>query len=194
MPDTLATFESNSIPSSRADGLHRASGQSDNWTPRTFVARVISVTRPLLNDDGSLRQGVDTAQIVKALEPLMGRYTVEDAVLAADLMEVAQEIASDIENSALASVWFTLRDFICSAEGSSSACAVARAIFVGNERVGFSPECRSTIIEALRWDVLNRESGNWGGNLFGGRDANEDSVFEEQPWWEHRATILNRAN
>jgi hypothetical protein len=106
-------------------------------------------------------------------------------------IETGQTIASGIENSALALVWFTLRDFICSAEGSSQACAVARATFVGRERGGLSPACRSTIIEALRWDVLNRSSGIWDGNLFGSQDSNKDSTFEEQPWWEHRATILS---
>lgn len=160
------------------------------WTPQALILPALAAVRPLVDDRGEDREGVDHAQICKALDSLMGHFNVSDAVLASGLFKSAQAIASGLDSSILATVWFTLRAFICSAEGSSSACAVARSCYVSGERDGLSPDCRATLLDALQGDVLAFDSGVWHGWLFGGREANPDSDFVERPWWWHRAQLL----
>lgn len=160
------------------------------WTPTDFVSRILAAMRPLIRIDGDIGKNIETPQIVEVLEPLMGRFTVCDAVLASGLVRQAEGCKDGAENTALSTVWFELRDFICSAEGTSPACASARADFIQRERAGLSPECRTTVLEALRMDVVDFASNRWDGSLFGGRDADPDGPFVEKPWWEHRAALL----
>lgn len=160
------------------------------WTPRSLISPALAALRPLIDDREMMRTGVGDAQICNALEPLMGHFNVSDAVHVSALIVSAQATTLGTENSALSSVWFMLRKFICCARGASPACAVARAAYFADERDGMSPACRATVAHAFQGDILSFSLGGWDGWLFGGRDDKRDSDFDEQPWWEHRAEML----
>jgi hypothetical protein len=172
-------------------GAARPAPSPATCAPRDFVSRILAAMHPLTDADGEIGKDVGNQQIAEALAPLMGHFTVYDAVLMMGTLGYAQDIANSRDNTTLSRVWFVLRDFVCSAEGTSPACGAARVHFLREECDGLSANCRKTVFEALRSDVLNFSLGRWDGLLFGGRNANPEGPFAETPWWTRRGRLLS---
>jgi hypothetical protein len=107
------------------------------------------------------------------------------------MLDYAKDIANNRENTTLNCVWFALRDFVCSAEGTSPACGAARGYFLRERSADLSPDCHRTAFDAMKYDILNFSLGRWDGSLFGGRNADPEGPFEEALWWTCRERLLS---
>lgn len=174
-------------------------------SPMALAEAIAAAVFQLWDAEGNKpRPGVGIPELVAALSPIMGEYTVADAVLMEQQLNLAEYVSYSIPEwnkqdmgSALCHVKYMLRDFVCCADASTAACRIARAHFYIDENGGsrgraLSPANKKLIADALAGDLLWATSSE-PGHLFCGRDSHADSAFVEEPWWIHRQKSLKGA-
>lgn len=107
-----------------------------SFTPSTFIEQATAAVLPLVDEDGtSLRDGKTMIDVIEAMRPLFGHYTVEDAIYAHQMLKGAyvhwSEPAKgdDPRVQAICEAREALMHFICHAISTGPACAAARAAF-----------------------------------------------------------------
>lgn len=138
---------------------------------------------------------------INALKPIIGHFTISDAVLLVGALEGASQWhvyggkrAADSEYAGLAG--HSLHRFICSGAAASPACASARAGYFFTEKSrSWSDEDRKMFVISLSYDVIGLRWGEenyWCGSLFGGGTIDPDDANEPETWWDRRERMLSQ--
>jgi hypothetical protein len=130
------------------------------FLPRAFIEAVTDAVLPLIDDrDGTQYiQGKSHHDARRALVPLFGEYTVEDAVHVHRMLRHADghwRPRHDIDDPrvhALYEAREALVRFICHAQGSGPACAAARAAFA-HEGDGDGDMLTDDLYDALHYRI-----------------------------------------
>lgn len=164
--------------------------------PMSFVDSVTMAMEPLFDASWSVRKEVSTADMIDALRPIMGEFTVADAAfVCAALDNIANfGCVQGAKRSAAEFVAFLLEDFICSAAATSPQDAAARSAYVNFGERYLGDADRLLMMHSLAWDVRAIQYNNFTeGQLFGGKDASDENDFKEEPWWISRERRLKEA-
>jgi hypothetical protein len=151
-----------------------------SFTPSAFVEQVTAAVLPLIDPEHGtdLREGKTLADVIEAVVPLFGHYTVEDAVYAHQTLRHAATHWSEPVNGddprahAIFEAREVLTHFICRAMSTSPACAAARAAFA-QEGDGDGEELPEDMSKPLHFriscDVAVLRKGRFDGERFAGR-------------------------
>ena len=164
--------------------------------PMAFVDSIAKAMEPFLDTSYSVRKGVSTADMVEALRPIMGQYTIADAAFVRDALENIANYGcvQDIKRSAAEFTSSLLEDFICSGAAASPQDAAARSSYVNFGKRYVGERDSLLLMLSLTDDVRAIQRGDFTeGQLFGGKDASEDNAFVEEPWWVSREKRLEQA-
>lgn len=151
------------------------------FSPSAFVEQVIEATLPLVDDKGDrMKKGVTRADVVRALQPLFGRYTVFDAVLVHFMLDPAGntdgETADGKDNPRSHAIFLAreaIIDFACNARASSARCAETRAYLAEHE--GDMDEApHGSVLGTIAADVRHVSRRRYRGQRFGDIVAGRD--------------------
>jgi hypothetical protein len=154
------------------------------FSPASHVETLIQAVLPLVDHtDGTvLRPGCGISDVIEALTPYFGDYTVADAALMFDFIEAAQEICpganpapgvDDPRGGAVFQIRKALEYFACSAQASSPRCVEVRPNLLDaadKDEIGLDGEddlrrsIKRDIKQLLRSDFSRGErfgSDNW---------------------------------
>ena len=149
------------------------------FTPSAFIEQVTAAVLPLADKDGiSLREGKTMVDVVEAVLPLFGHYTVEDAVYAHRMLKGAgchwtEPLDRDDPRAhAIYEAREVLMHFICHATSTGPACAAARAAFA-QDGDGDGDELPADLSNPLHFrishDIVDLRRGQFsGGERFAG--------------------------
>jgi len=126
--------------------------------------------------DGTiLRDGKSRADVREALLPIFGRYTVEDAVYAHQMLRgtnvhwsVAEGKGDDPRQHAIYEAREALVHFICHGHSTSPACAAARAAFA-EDKDGDGDDLPDDLYDILHFQISHDISDLRSGRFFGER-------------------------
>lgn len=163
----------------------------------TELLRAISVAAAGYLDGDTVRdRAANQLKMIDALRPIIGHFSVADAVLLKDGIYAASGSGcyAHAAGEALEAVAGLLEDFICSAPATGAEDVGCRSIYVMNQR-SLSPRDRAVLAQRLALDIYELQHNNFGeGQLFGGQDAfPEKNEHQNRPWWKRRAEILKEA-
>lgn len=195
---SIQSITSPKAPSGHLDGASSA-GTPPN-SPLVLVDKLIDAVLPLTGEDGG--RSPSDREVVTASRPIIGHFTISDAVLAIGFLEAADRFMifsgrRGSANNAAILVVRLLHKFICSGAASGPACAAARAAYVfGKESPGhWTDEDRRLVALSMAWDIDSLKWGDdhyWTGSLFGGGNIDPDEVNEPEDWWDLRQRKLSK--
>lgn len=155
-----------------------AVGTSRAFSPTAFMEQVIEAVLPLIGESGTeLREGATDTDVVLALQPLFGHFTVFDAVMVHFMLDPAgntdSETADGRDNPRSHAI-FTAREalihFACNARASSARCAEARAYLAEHEG-DMDQAPHGSVLSTIGSDVKYVSRGRYRGQRFGDIDG-----------------------
>ena len=140
------------------------------------MEQVIEAVLPFIDEDGThLREGKTDTDVVIALQPLFGHFTVFDAVMVHFMLDPAGNTdceTPDGKDNPRSHAVFLAReaiiDFACNARASSARCAEARAYLA--EQEGDMDEAAGNVLGTIGADVKYVSRGRYRGQRFGDID------------------------
>jgi hypothetical protein len=163
-----------------------AADQLSVFSPSSFEERLIEAVLPLIDESGTgLREGKTELDVVRALQPIFGHFTVYDAVMVHFMLAPAGETDGETpdgkDNPRTHAVFLArmaIVDFVGNARASSARCAEARAYLAEHE--GDMAETTSgAVFRTIAADVKYVSRGRYRGQRFGDIDAQMDHWL---PW------------
>lgn len=145
---------------------------------------------------------VTSLDIADALSPVIGHFTVSDAVLLIDGIAAATgghicTLEDGGKSDCLGLVVRQLHEFICSGSAAGPACAAARASYAlrrGAYPCTWTDEDRRVVSIMLASDIQTLRFGAgqyWCGSQFGGGAIDPRNENEPEDWWELRRRMLS---
>lgn len=168
-------------------------------SPSRLIPAAIAAVTPLLDpaEDAlsALRAGLGHKDVATALDPIIGTFTVADAVMVADAVDMAadyQSIFTSNDSAALTVTWFALRDFILSAHPTCREDVAAREGYLIAQSTTIPSDFRPVLWRRMRLDVSELLGGAFrNGHLFGGAQTNSSEDDEPEPWWDFHKRMIN---
>lgn len=165
-------------------------------SPLRLIDQIVEALLPLEEDTPDV-------SIIAALDPIIGHFTVADAVLTIDALYLADSamIFSGLRGNAddvLKKAADLVHKFICAGQAVGPACAAARAAYATRapvdkgESYRWSPDDRRVLLRSLAWDIDSMKYGDgqyWSGSLFGGGTFDPDEAFEPEAWWDRHERL-----
>lgn len=197
MPDSLIPPVIESKKRSNTTQRVRPTRTPQTARPLHLVDQIVEVILPLAD-----KEGCSDRDIIAAVSPIIGHYTVADAVLTIGALRLADEglIFSGVRGAAGNAPYIVanvLHKFICCGAAAGSACAAARSEYALNRRQGQfwrSVELKMLIV-SMGFDIDSLKYGEnsyWAGSLFGGGTIDPDKAFEPEDWWDRGQRLLSR--
>jgi hypothetical protein len=149
------------------------------FSPSAFVEQVIQAVLPFTDARGDNRkEGVTDSQLVEALKPLFGGFTVHDAVIAHFMLDPDSNTDVDDREGegdnprkhALYEAREILIRFITNAWASSPECAVTRIYLAEKEEDDLNDAPDSSLMQVMRDDVRSVRTGRFRGQRFAHTD------------------------
>jgi hypothetical protein len=144
------------------------------FSPSAFVQKVIDAVLPLV-DGEKAKEGVSKVDIIEALKPLFGHFTVRDAVLVHFMFEPEANIDAEGLDSdspkrhAIFEAREALISFACNAKASSPECAVTR-MYLADQEGDLHEVDDGSVWKAMTHDVPHLRSGRYDGHRFADTD------------------------
>lgn len=113
-----------------------------HFNPKQLFEQLVEVILPLLNSEGDFSDGKTETDLIGALKPILGDFTVEEAIYLYVVLGIAEgtfekaDVDDDPRFIAFLRARWILKDFIGNAYISGPGCASARAWLGGRSLFG----------------------------------------------------------
>jgi hypothetical protein len=153
-----------------------AAAERAPFNPTSFVFSAIEAVAPLVDVAADKLKSVKTrVDVVRALLPIFGRYTVADAVMAFGLIKIAEraEVDENVPSGNTGLPLYEAREaleaFASTARATSPACVSARALlakYACDDGCVLSDANAVAIQEMHRTDISDLRAGKFYGEAF----------------------------